>query len=90
MKRNPDPHGAILRAAKWAEEHHKPGGRHVPTWTVLYEIAGRVASGDIDVSDMPELDTPWSGMLIYLETKGIDVNAEAHRLAGSSPMFKVS
>lgn len=70
-----DPHGAILRAARWAEQ------RRLPTPAALYDIAARVAAGELDVSDMPAMATPWSSMLIYLEAKGIDVAPDALELA---------
>jgi hypothetical protein len=80
-----DPHGAIIRAARWAEEHHKPTGLPVDTWTILYEIAGRVAAGALDVSDMPADICGWSDLLWYLDTKRIDVILEACRRAGIEP-----
>jgi hypothetical protein len=83
--KHPDPHGAILRAARWAEERHKPTGQHVDTWTILYEIAGRVAVGAIDLDDMPADICGWGDMLCYLDTKGIGVILEAYRRTGIEP-----
>jgi hypothetical protein len=81
--REPDPHGALLRAARWAETTHKPGGG-LPTWTVLYRLAGEVTAGRLDVSDMPPVDgeggkTAWFAVNRYLrERHGIDLTAEAY------------
>lgn len=88
---HPDPMGALLRAARWAETHHKPDGdMWAPTWTVLYQLAAEAEAGTIDVSDMPTLSTPWSDVLIYLErVKGIDVIARAYEISGKSPMFQI-
>jgi hypothetical protein len=80
-----DPHGAIIRAARWAEEHHKPSGDFVDTWTILYEIAGRVAAGALDLGDMPADICGWGDLLYYFDTKGIDVILEACRRAGIEP-----
>jgi hypothetical protein len=82
-----DPHGALLRAARWAEKNHGKG--FVSTAPELYALAAKAESGLLDVSDMPLLEAPWSDMLIYLDTKGIDVIADAYRRSGTSPALRV-
>lgn len=77
--REANPVDAILCAAKWAEsaDRHPAAADVKATGPILRAIAARVTSGDLDVSDMPDnlREGPWSTMLSYLVTKGVDVIA---------------
>ena len=85
---NRDEQLSILeRAAKWSQKHHA-----APEFTSsedpLRMVAERVASGALDLWDMPDdASAPWSSVVIYLEKRGIDIVAEAHADAGAEPMF---
>lgn len=83
------PHDRIIAAAEWSERHGSAA--RVDTGPELRAIAARVASGDLDVSDMPppsEGAGPWSPVLVYLEdVRGIPVIVPAHEREGSQPFF---
>lgn len=65
------PYENLIRAAEWAER--------APVWyhytaPPLRALAARVLAGEVDLSDMPDaFAARWSGVLVYLDTKGIDI-----------------
>lgn len=83
------PYERLIAAAEWSENSRGKG--YVDTGPELRALAARVASGDLDLSDMPPSDGgPWSPVLVYLENvKGNSVIEAAHRREGSEPMFRV-
>lgn len=86
------PYERIIAAAEWTEANHTPDA-FVCGGPELRAVAARVASGDLDVSDMPEPgpgDGPWSPIMIYLEdVRGIPITMAAHARCGTEPALRV-
>lgn len=83
----------ILAAARWSEKRAQEyPGDFIDDAPELYALAARVASGDLDLSDMPPPEAgagTWSSVVVWLDrAKGIDTISMALVRLGGAPITR--